>query len=315
MLRGPLSEPDFKDQQFSGHETFPLRHLWLRKAYDAVAKFKRGAPKKIFSDPAAIIAFGVGKNMVTSIRHWAIACEIIEDDGNKYHPTEIGTFLFDNQTGRDPFMEASATTWLMQWLIAGTPARTTTWYYAFNHFAAQTFDREAIATPIRELCEERGWLRTSPATIRRDVECFIRSYVPRTGSKFSEDSMEPVLAELGLIRSVSTKSFEFRRGPKPNLPDGVFLFALARFWDAHAPAQNTIAVETLAYEPGSPGRAFKLDETSLIERLARIDDSSHGHFAWSDTAGVRNVARQIETVEPLALLDLAYEVGNRRRAA
>ena len=315
MLRGSLGDPDFKDQQFSGHETFPLRHLWLRKAYDAVAKYKRGVPKSIFSDPAAIITFGVGKNMVTSIRHWAIACEIVKEDGDKYRPTDIGAFLFDKQTGRDPFMEAPATTWLMQWLIAGTPARTTTWYYAFNHLTAQTFDREAIAVPIRDLCKERGWQRTSAATIKRDVECFIRSYVPRIDSKFSDDSMEPVLAGLGLIRPAGSKSFEFRRGPKPNLPDGVFLFALARFWDAHAPGQNTMAVESLAYEPGSPGRVFKLDEYSLIERLARIDDSSRGYFAWSDTAGVRNVARRVETVEPLALLKLAYDVGPQRRAA
>ena len=315
MLRGPLGDPNFKDQQFSGHETFPLRHLWLKKAYDIVAKCKRGTPKKIFSEPEAIITFGVGKNMVTSIRHWAIACEIIEEAGDRYLPTKIGTFLFDKDTGRDPFMEAPATTWLMQWMVAGTPARTTTWYYVFNHFPAQMFDHEAIAAPIGELCKERGWRRTSPSTIRRDVECFIRSYVPRTGSKFSDDSMEPVLAELSLIRPVSSKSFEFRRGPKPNLPDGVFLFALARFWDAHAPAQNTMAVETLAYEPGSPGCVFKLDEFSLVERLAHIDQSSHGRFTWSDTAGVRSVARRTATVEPLALLEFAYRAGSQRRAA
>lgn len=315
MLRGPLGDSNFKGQQFSGHETFPLRHLWLRKAYDAVAKYKRGAPKSIFSDPEATISFGVGKNMVTSIRHWAIACEIIRQDSDKYRPTDIGAFLFDKQTGRDPFFEAPATTWLMQWMIAGTPVRTTTWYYVFNHFAPQTFNREAIVAPIRELCRERGWQRTSAATIKRDVECFIRSYVPRIGPKFSDDSMEPVLAELGLIRSVGSKSFEFRRGPKPNLPDGVFLFALARFWDAHTPTQNTIAVESLAYEPGSPGRVFKLDEYSLIERLVRIDDSSGGRFFWSDTAGVRNVARRAEAIEPLALLALAYDVGTQRRAA
>ena len=315
MLRGPLGDPHFTEQQFSGHETFPLRHLWLRKAFDAVAEYKHGAPKSVFSEPAAIITFGVGKNMVASIRHWAIACEIINEDGDKYLPTEIGTFLFDEKTGHDPFMEAPATTWLMQWMIAGTPARTTTWFYAFNHFTAQTFDHEAIATPIRDLCKEKEWKRTSAATIKRDVECFIRSYVPRTESKFSDDSMEPVLGELGLIRPVGNKSFEFRRGPKPNLPDGVFLFSVSKFWERYAPRQNTMAVESLAYEPGSPGRVFKLDEYSLIERLARIDDSSQGHFAWSDTAGVRNVARRSQTVNPLGFLELAYDARAHGRAA
>jgi Protein of unknown function (DUF4007) len=314
MLRGPLADPQFKGQ-FSGHETFPLRHLWLRKAYDAVAGKKRRGPKGVFSEAGAIITFGVGKNMVASIRHWALACDIIGEDGDTYRPTPLGTFLFDAKTGRDPFMESPATAWLMQWMIAGRPERTTTWFYAFNHFTAQTFDREAIAAPIRDLCRVKGWQRTSAATIKRDVECLIRSYVPRTDSRFSDDSMEPVLGELGLIRPVGSKSFEFRRGPKPSLPDGVFLFALNDFWKRHASGQNTMAVESLAYEPGSPGRVFKLDEYSLIERLARIDDSSEGRFAWSDTAGVRNVARRAEEANPLGLLELAYDAGAQRRAA
>ena len=42
--------------QFSGHETFPLRQLWLRKAYLAVAEAGNdaSAAKKIFSDDAAV---------------------------------------------------------------------------------------------------------------------------------------------------------------------------------------------------------------------------------------------------------------------
>lgn len=314
MLRGPIADPEFKGQ-FSGHETFPLRHLWLRKAYDAVSRLKKGAPRTVFTDARAIVDFGVGKNMVSSIRHWALACDVIEEDGDVYRPTALGTYLFDERTGRDPFMESPATAWLVQWMIAGRPDRTTTWFYAFNHFTAQTFDRDAIAQPIRDLCKERDWRRTSAATIKRDVECFVRSYVTRIDAKFSDDSMEPVLAELGLIRSVGGKSFEFRRGPKPSLPDGVFLFALNDFWTCHAPNQNTMAVESLTYEPGSPGRVFKLDEHSLIERLAGIDDASEGQFAWTDTAGVRNVARLADEVDPLALLDLAYKTSARRRAA
>jgi hypothetical protein len=200
-------------------------------------------------------------------------------------------------------------------MVAGTPNRTTTWYYAFNHFTAQTFDRDALAKPIREFCRERGWKKTSVATIKRDVECFIRSYTPIAGVKFSEDTLEPILAELGLVRPIGSKSFEFRRGPKPSLPDGIFLYALHEFWQGFAPDQNTLAVESLAYEPGSPGRVFKLDEQSLIERLSRIDDSSVGRFLWSDTAGVRNVARRSDRISPFELLDLAFDTSLHRKAA
>ena len=74
--------------QFSGHETFPLRQLWLRKAYDAVSTTASGADKNVFSDEDAIARFGVGKNMVTSMRFWATACQVIEDDtesGDPWH--------------------------------------------------------------------------------------------------------------------------------------------------------------------------------------------------------------------------------------
>ena len=64
--------------------------------------------------------------------------------------------------------------------------RSTTWFYAFNHLTVLSFDREAVARPIRELCAERGW-RTSAATIKRDVECFIRSYVRHEEARPSDD--------------------------------------------------------------------------------------------------------------------------------
>ena len=43
---------------FSGHETFPLRHGWLEKAYHAVVKHE----KNPFLEDDAIAEFGVGKN-------------------------------------------------------------------------------------------------------------------------------------------------------------------------------------------------------------------------------------------------------------
>ena len=46
-----------KKPQFSGHETFPLRQLWLKKAFDAVQDrpYFGEAPKHIFADEEAIV--------------------------------------------------------------------------------------------------------------------------------------------------------------------------------------------------------------------------------------------------------------------
>ncbi len=320
MIRGPLFDPEFR-AQFSGHETFPLRHLWLKKAYDKVAAAPEGAAQKsLFTEPEAIVTFGVGKNMVSAIRHWALTCDVLEEKDGFFRTTPIGDYLFADGHGVDPFLEASATLWLLHWMMAGMPERSTTWFYAFNHLTVQTFDHEAIAAPLRDYRDQqnavlKNRIRASDATIKRDVECFMRSYVPMRQAKFSDDLFEPALVPLGLIRAIGSKSYQFRRGTKPTLPDGIFLFALSKFWERHAPDQKTLSVEALTFEPGSPGRVFKLDEDALVERLARIEESSRQAYIWSDTAGIRNVARRSDKPDPLAFLDSAYVTAAQRSAA
>jgi hypothetical protein len=311
MLRGPITAEKFKGQ-FSGHETFPLRHLWLRKAYEATVK---GAPKKIFNDPDSIVKFGVGKNMAISIRHWALACQIVEDDGNRVKASQLGHRLFGGQDAWDPYLERPATAWLIHWLVAGNPKTTTTWYWAFNHVQSQTFDHESLTRAIVDYARERQWSRVAEKTVARDVECFVRSYVARQERNAAEDSLEPVLAELGLIRPVAGRLYEFRRGPKPTLPDGLFAYALHEFWEAYAASTNSLSVEAIAYEPGSPGRVFKLDENSVVERLADIEKVSGGSLVWSDSAGLKQVMRVKPAMEPLSQLARAYDDGTRGREA
>ncbi len=306
MYTGPLADEATKGH-FTGHETFPLRYLWLYKAYEKVANLsEENLRKNPFSDPDAIVNFGVGKNMVNSIRHWALACNIIEVQDKTFRPTELGDFLFKPRTGHDPFMEKEATLWLIHWMVAGQWERTSTWYYAFNYFSERKFEREDIVKSILNLCRERGWERTSETTIKRDVDCFLRSYVHQGDEKFSEDSIESVLSELELISAVGSHMYEFNYGPKPSLPKGVFLYSLNEFWQHRMPDQNSTSVEILTYAPGSPGRVFKLDEQSLVERLVRIGESSGGRFQWTDTSGIRNVTKFEENIESMDLLDLAY---------
>ena len=70
MGRGPLYEQGYSPQ-FSGHETFPLRYGWLKKAFDRVVETENqpGNRAACWGDDA-IARFGVGKNMVASMRHW-----------------------------------------------------------------------------------------------------------------------------------------------------------------------------------------------------------------------------------------------------
>lgn len=279
--------------QFSGHETFPLRQLWLRKAYFAVSGSTDS--NAVFSDEAAVGHFGVGKNMVSAIRHWGLATDVlVEGNGGILELGEIGNFLF-GVNGVDEFLERPATCWLIHWQLAGRGARSTTWHWLFNRMTHQTFDRDTVVAGLTELAVADRRVRASATTLKRDVEVCLRCYLTRRDGRETDDAAEPLLAELGLINEGPTGIFQFRRGAQPSLPDAVFAFALAEFWDrweaATGSSQNTLSFEAIAHDYGSPGRVFKLDEGSVADRLHNLEALTNGTFRWSDSAGLRQVSR------------------------
>ena len=278
--------------QFSGHETFPLRQLWLRKAFFAVAG--REDRSTVFSDEAAVGQFGVGKNMVAAIRHWALATNVlVEGAGGSLEPGEIGNFLFGDN-GLDQYLERPATCWLVHWQLAGRAQRSTSWYWLFNHVTHQTFDRDTVVAGLSELAADKR-VRASATTLKRDVEVCLRCYLTRRDGREADDAAEPLLAELGLITEGPAGLFHFRRGAQPSLPDAVFAFALAEFWDCWETktksTQNTLSFEAIAHDYGSPGRVFKLDEAAVADRLLNLEALTHGALRWSDSAGLRQVSR------------------------
>ena len=75
----PLYEPNYRSH-FSGHETFSLRYGWLKKAFDRVAETENKPNNKpLCWGEDAIARFGVGKNMVASIRHWVTSSGIVNE--------------------------------------------------------------------------------------------------------------------------------------------------------------------------------------------------------------------------------------------
>jgi Protein of unknown function (DUF4007) len=319
MARGPIFDSGYKPQ-LSGHETFPLRYGWLKKAFDAVYERDDDPDNKtVFRGDDAIARFGVGRNMVASIRHWAAAAGITDDlpGGPTVRTTATGRLLFGPK-GLDPYMEHPATLWLIHWNISGSPFKTT-WFWAFNHFPALTFERDHLIKGLGKLAKDLQWPRASATTLKNDVACFIRTYVavPASGESGQEDVLESPLTELSLIKAMGKRDgFRFIRGAKPSLGSGVFAYALNDFWLQHSNT-STLSFEAIAHEPGSPGRVFLLDEEDLIERLAELEDATGGAFRWSETAGLKQVIREadIGREDALSYVELDYTVSGQKEAA
>ena len=320
MQRGILFDKNFRPQ-FSGHETFPLRYGWLKKTFDAVSelelKGQKHKAKDIFLSEDSIARFGVGKNMVSSMRHWATACNVICDDTNEDIITsDLGKLLLPDD-GLDPWLENTSSLWAFHWNIAANSQKAS-YIWLFNHFNNSVFDRATLIKLVMELCNERtDWKNMAEATIKRDIECLVRTYVnkPSKHEVFTEDQIESPLAELGIIQPINKNdTFQIRRTNHASLGEGAFLYTLLDFWKKYTHAQS-LSLEAVSYEPCSPGRVLCLDEDAVAERLYSIDKVSGGNISWSETAGLRQVIanKPIKNFDPLKLLKIDYKKVSPRR--
>lgn len=292
---------------FSGHETFPLRQMWLKKAFDQAVDGGL-IRKSTFADETAIAAFGVGKNMVASIRHWALACGVMYEVDEGFRVGNLASEILQDG-GLDPYAESPSTAWLTHWQLAGRCFRSTTWHWLFNYVSAPTFTRQELEGPLAQFARELDPKhRLSASTISRDLETCLRSYAPRAAGGSPEDFAEPLLGELGLLQEVHKGQYAFRRGPKASLHEGIFAYALVDFWDRKAAGQSSLAFETIAYAEGSPGRVFKLDEESIAQRLIAISDVTKRKLEWTDSAGLRQVHRKSVSKEDVKnMIRRAYD--------
>ncbi len=312
-----MASPDSADQKlsFSGHETFVFRYFWLKKAVDAV-----WADPRVFAQEDAIVALGVGKNMVRSIRHWGLATGVLDEEpksrGTVMKVTPFGEFLFGGEktSGVDPFLEDPNSLWLLHWNLISSSERSTTWQWAFNRFPSNEFTRDGLLQSIEDESRRLNLAPPSESTLSRDIEVFVRTYLSSRGSRSVaiEDSLDCPLTELGLLEELSGASLlKIRRGPKSTLSTRVFAYCLLKFWDRVAPGLNSLAFSEVAYAQNGPGTVFKLDENSLIERLDKLEILTSGVLGYTETAGLKQLYRKDDSNhDDMALLVKHFEETN-----
>ena len=148
---------------FSGHQSFPFRYPWLKKGVDGIR-----ADPRIFGADDAMVRFGVGKNMVSSMRHWGLALGVLQEPpnvpgnrGRVLEPTDLGNALF-NDAGWDPFLEDPGTLWLLHWQLVSQPHKATTWC---NQYPGVEFTRQDLVTQVETLARQQAWARISSASL------------------------------------------------------------------------------------------------------------------------------------------------------
>jgi hypothetical protein len=295
---------------FAGHETFPLRYSWLPKAVQEATK-----DDEVFGREDAIVRLGVGKNMVRAIRHWGLACGVLTESGRgkggAVGVSGLGSKLF-GEGGWDPYLEDPATLWVAHWELARRQDRATTWFWAFNLARTPEFTKAGLVEALDRYARGMQWRTASQSTLERDVEVFVRTYVPahlpRGGA--AEDTLDSPLVELGLVSETGPHgSYAVQRGEQLGLPDDVFAYATAAFINASVGSARTLPLRELL-SVGAPGLVFALTEDALLDRARRLSESTGGAVVYEETSSLQQLYIK-EPLEPLRMLNRYYRGRGR----
>lgn len=290
---------------FGRHETFALRYSWLTKGFHAHTR----DPKSLDEEDATVL-LGVGKNMVSSIKYWLRACQLI--DAHTGRETAVGKLVFSEKDGLDPYLEDEATIWLVHWLLASNPDLATAWFWFFNKYHKPVFTSSELVTALSDWVRDAilDGRRPSLSTLKNDAQLIHRMYTLSRGNTRMplEEALDSPLSLLRLItQSPGGRTFHSRPEARAGLPVGILGFAVASLMEEKE--IKTIPLEELMYAKDfypAPGAVFRLTENDLITKLEQLILSFPGLFEVRDTAGIHQLY-MLKACDPLSFLEKHYK--------
>lgn len=291
---------------FGRHETFPLRFGWLTKGYQSWLD-----NPGVFDDDDATVKLGVGKNMVSAIKYWLIATQMINSDRQAISSSALGECIF-SPDGWDPYLEDDATIWLLHWLIASNPTEATTPFWFFNRFYKPEFTMKELLDALKYFVAEHLSAKVSDATLKHDAALLTRMYEPTINSKSvpSEEGLDSPVAMLGLIELAASSKYHESKLEFRSVPVAIFAFSVAQVLIASG-APN-LPIERLMRSDGvlaAPGSVFRLSEECLIAKLEEMIVLYPGIFNLRETAGIHQLYF-LKEIEPISLLRRHYVGAN-----
>lgn len=292
MANIPLPYPEHTRFSFGSHATFPLRYGWLEKF--AINRLTTTNKASINIDTKNMIKdFGLGSGMADSLSFWLKQCRLVEMENSKAYFSDFAKKYFGPKDGIDVYLENVETIWILHWFLTTSADKTSTWFWFFNYFEKKIFSRQDLVDDIFDQCTNDGPHKTTTATengVRRDVDCFIRSYLGTTNPKaMSEDKLDSPFTELGLFKKGTGDTIQKVETERKNLPYGLLILSICGYWDKLGAFSNTLSFENLLSQPYSPGKLFGINREGLLSKCNQIEEKTIGLLSFDQSSGLSQV--------------------------
>jgi Protein of unknown function (DUF4007) len=272
---------------FYSHMSFHPRFGWLKKAVDAVSQ-----DPDIFSKEDAPVRLGVGKVMVDSIKFWAQAFGLIHKVSSKTHssfyPTQFGIAMFSEE-GLDPYLEDISTLWILHHRALSPKSFLPVWWLAINEFKAIEFTDDELESFVISSVEGSSFKSPSAASIKKDVDCLLRMYSTKAGSKRStwEDQLDSPFRQMGFINPSPGKSGAFRFKPlgTDSVPPVAIAYACLEYAARVQGNAKVISLSRLVMDSGSPGKVLRVTQDEIVSAITEIFGQKTQKVSIASAAG------------------------------
>ncbi len=296
--------------RFGEHQTFHIREGWLYKGMAGIVEAEaKGQLPTIFLDDNAPERMGIGRNMIRALRFWmqatGLTTELKEQSRSVQYLTPFGKLVWTH----DRYLENETTLWLIHYNLACSQDKATTWYWFFNHFAPVTFDDQLFLDSLSQ------WVITveprknvAQSSLKKDVSCFLKTYLPDKQLNTPENLIESPLAQLNLLSQVDDgpqKRYRLERLDPSRLDPLTLLYVIIDRQKQTRSGTNQVRLSQVLREPMNAGRIFNLTTSALGDLLSELNKQ---HPDWNvqfiRTAGLDQFT--LPQIEPFEILRRFY---------
>ncbi len=255
--------------RLQGHEKFALREGWINKALQVLPNTQDAFSRKDSAD-----LFGIGNNMVKSLRYWMKAFGLTNSTATELSP--IGKLI----AKYDPYLEKPFTLWILHSNIAKNIEEATSWYMYFNFCDADDLEKTEIEQILfREVNKYAAGAPFSIKSLESDIDVLLGMYSREKTQNDPEEKNISPFTQLALIKKMDGR-YTKCHPDKRIFSETIVLYELALM----SISKEGISIEDAVNGINGLARIYNLTSVMANDYFDRLD--AQGFIRVNRTAGL-----------------------------
>lgn len=275
--------------RLQGHEKFTLREGWINKALMILPGNADAFTRKDATD-----LFGIGSNMVKSLRYWMKAFGLTNSSGTEL--SEVGQLI----AKYDPHLEKQFTLWIMHSFIAKNIDEATVWFMYFNRCDAEDLDKNEIENILlREVRKYAVGTNFSEKSLGNDVDVLLNMYSKDKEKIDPEDKRTSPFSYLSLIKKNIGRYIK-RHPKKKDFPEEVVLYEVA----LRTIGDEGLSIEDIVFCEKGLAKIYNMTGVMANDYFDRLDAA--GYIRVDRTAGL-DMIYPVKKLSPIKVIEDFYK--------